>query len=284
MDTNRLAATVVFYNPTQEEIANINSYIENVSKVYIIDNSSDIKAKELLPNSNKVEYISNGENLGIASALNRAAELAIEEGFEWLLTMDQDTHFEKNTFYQFLEKVDNHDLKEVAIITPWHKTELIDPKPEAPYDYPYDVMTSGNLLNLTIYKELGGFLDWMFIDGVDIDYCFRVRKANYKILRINEVELLHSLGDIKYHQLFGRKVLCTNHNYIRRYYIARNYLYIKDMHSDIDQHTCEINARMRRWIIKILLFEKDKYRKIKSICIGKIDYHRGVKGKKIFNY
>ena len=36
----KLAATVTFYNPSKENVENINSYIDFVDKIYVVDNSS----------------------------------------------------------------------------------------------------------------------------------------------------------------------------------------------------------------------------------------------------
>ena len=46
-----------------------------------------------MPKNRKINYIYNGDNLGIATPLNKAAELARKEKIDWLLTMDQDTNF-----------------------------------------------------------------------------------------------------------------------------------------------------------------------------------------------
>lgn len=276
----KIAGVVVLYNATEKEIDNIYSYIDNIEKLYVIDNSATDKAKEFIKSNEKIIYIPNYTNLGVATALNNGAKRAIQDGYKWLLTMDQDTNFIGNSFEKFIKALPTTELSMYGIIAPWHKTKLKDLKPIEDIDFPMEVMTSANLLNLDIYQKIGGFTDWYFIDGVDMDYCYRLRMNGYEIMRINTIEIEHNLGDIVYKNILGRKVLLTNHNYIRRYYIARNYLYIKKMYSNIDPYHCDINARQRRWIIKIILFEKDKYRKIKSIILGKIDYYRGVKGKK----
>ena len=59
-------------------------------------------------------------------------------------------------------------------------------------------MTSDNIINLDIYKKIGGFKDWLFIDGIDIEYCMSLHNNNYKILRIDTIEIDHNLGDIFY--------------------------------------------------------------------------------------
>ncbi|MER3463640.1 MAG: hypothetical protein C4329_03655, partial [Chitinophagaceae bacterium] len=47
-------------------------------------------------------YLHDGENRGIAARLNQACKLAIQEGFAWLLTMDQDSFFSDQMLDQYL--------------------------------------------------------------------------------------------------------------------------------------------------------------------------------------
>ena len=72
----------------------------------------------------------------------------------------------------------------------------------------------------------------MFIDGIDIEYCLNLNSHGYQIMRVNSVEIDHNLGDLFYKNIHGHLYLCTNHNYIRRYYIMRNYHYIFDLYKD----------------------------------------------------
>ena len=88
----KIPATVIWYNPDDENIKNIRTYIDYVEKLYIIDNSKE-NNKKLADSLNnlKTEYIYNDKNLGIAKALNLACEKAANDNFEWILTMDQDS-------------------------------------------------------------------------------------------------------------------------------------------------------------------------------------------------
>ena len=92
----KISATVIWYNPDNENIKNINTYIDYFEKLFIIDNSKNSN-KELaatLENS-KVDYIyNNGKNLGISKALNLSCKRSKSEGFSWILTMEQDSSFD----------------------------------------------------------------------------------------------------------------------------------------------------------------------------------------------
>ena len=267
---------VVLYNPTTDDLININSYIDYVDKLYVVDNSERRLEKEL---PEKVEYIFNNENLGIAKALNIGVEKATKDGYKWLLTLDQDTTLNKKIFEEISKVIKEQDTSNIGIITPWHKTKLDKEKESNDIDYPLDVMTSGNFVNLDIVNKIGGFKEEFFIDGIDIEFCLRLKKYNYKIMRLNYIEIEHNLGNIEYHKLFGRNWMCTNHNYIRNYYMSRNYRYIKREYRSIAPEFCDTLVKYKSIMFKIIMFEKDKYRKIRNIFRGIIDYKKGVTGK-----
>lgn len=275
----KLAGVVVWYHPSQKDVDNIYTYIDSVEKLYIVDNSEGQDHKEIVPNSKKIEYIFYNENMGIAKALNLAAHKAIEDGYNFLLTMDQDSRFSFDDLEKLKKIASTKNLKKVGIISPWHRTKLKIEKPKDSIDYPLDVMTSGNLLNLDIYQKIGGFKDFLFIDGVDIEYCLNLRKNKYKIIRINDIELEHDLGDIFYRQFFKKEFMCDNHNYLRIYYMTRNYRYIRDHYSDIAPDFCRILVKIKGLIFKIICYEDDKFRKLKSIFLGYLDYKRERYGK-----
>lgn len=275
----KIAGMVTLYNPTDKDIKNISSYINDIDVLYVIDNTEGESNEKRLPKNDKIKYYFKNENVGVATALNDAARLAIKDKYNWLLTMDQDTTFKKGVIPKMKEIIMSTDTRKIGIVTPWHKTKLIDKKPDTEFDDPHDVMTSGNLVNLAIWKKLGGFKDWLFIDGIDIEYCMNLHKNGYKILRINSIEIDHNLGDLFYKKLRGRLFLCTNHAPIRRYYIMRNYQYIRDMYKDIEPEYCYALSHQRHNIIGVILFEKQKIKKLRKYIQGLKDYKKGIKGK-----
>ena len=272
----KLSAVVVWYNPTEKEKNNIDSYLKYIDKLYIIDNS---ESKNNIKNNKKIKYVFNGDNLGIAKALNIGANLAIKDNFKWLITMDQDTSFQNDDINRIKEYIENNDMQNIGIVSPWHKTKLHVEKPKEKIDYPLDVMTSGNFLNLEIYIKVGGFREEYFIDGVDIEYCLRLKKNNYKVLRLNNIEIIHNLGNIQYKYIFNKELLCLNHNYLRVYYRVRNYNYIREEYRDVAPEFCDILVKMKALVWCIIFYEKDKFRKLKSVYYAKKDFKKRVYGK-----
>ena len=44
------------------------------------------------------------------------------------------------------------------------------------------------------------------IDAVDFDYCLNVKKHKYEIVQMNSAELIHHLGKIEKHIVFGKNI------------------------------------------------------------------------------
>ena len=96
--------------------------------------------------------------------------------------------------------------------------------PSELFTSPLVVMTSGNIINLDIYKCVEGFKEWMFIDCVDFEYGLNIRKHGYTIKQINTVFLDHELGNYEIKYFLNKKIFCDNHSALRRYYIYMIYI------------------------------------------------------------
>lgn len=274
----KLAGVVVLYNPDQKVINNINSYIDELDALYLVDNSSADNSTLFM--YEKVEYIPLQKNTGIAHALNVGAKKAIDHNFHYLLTMDQDSMFEKDALKNMKSIIDADDEKDqVGIYSPFHKTAISEPVPEELFTSPLVVMTSGNIINLDIYKCVEGFKEWMFIDCVDFEYGLNVRKHGYTIKQINTVFLDHELGDYEIKHVFNKKIFCDNHSALRRYYIVRNSFYLYDMyHNDYPDCCQAVVKQAKQSFFYATVFEKHGFKKLIYMIRGYRDYRRGKKG------
>ena len=276
----KCACVVVFYNPTSFNIKNIDNYKNVIDKIYVVDNSDDDIIR--IENDKKIEYIKLNENLGIAKALNIGAEHAIKDGYDYLLTMDQDSKITEDIIEQMLDFIKfNKNKINIGLVSPYHNIRSgEDDRINNTYEEKIEVMTSGNIIDLNAYQKIDGFKDWLFIDCVDMEYGMNLNKNGYKVIRLNNVVMEHELGKVKIHKLFGKDYPCYNHSPIRRYYMVRNTLYLKDMYYDLFKDHCDYLIRVQKGQVKrILVFEKNKYRKLKMMYKGYKDYKRGIKGK-----
>jgi rhamnosyltransferase len=256
----KLAGVIVLYNPNISEILNnIDSYIGGVDTLFVFDNSeSNLDYQEkLLEYSNKVRYFSFTENMGIAFALNYTCKLAADLGYEWILTMDQDSSFSMpSDFMVYIchlhSKLDN----KIALFSP----NFFGEKPEAPQFY-----TSGSLVNLKAWESIGKFDENLFIDEVDGDFSFRLKEANYILIKIHNLNLVHALGSKYCITILGKKICSDNHSALRKYYIARNRVYLIKMRPNMRR--LYLADSFRKFVL-LLLIENDKIVKLKMIIRG----------------
>ncbi|MFE3848007.1 glycosyltransferase family 2 protein [Flavobacterium sp. LB3P45] len=270
-----VAAVVVLYNPETNIVDNISSYIDFVEKVYIVDNSnfSNESLFQALPLKDKIEYVFNRGNLGIAKALNIGCQLAIQQGVKWLLTMDQDSKF-LNLDRTIISQISKIEGDRIALYYPTYLIEgVVYDKYIKENNSPIVVMTSGNFINLNVYRSIGGFEDKLFIDYVDIDYCLKIKAAGYSIALLRDAILAHELGHSKHLTFLSIKAIVTNHSSLRRYYITRNRMYVYKKHKTVSTVFSQTEKRIFiNDILKIILFEDDKILKFKSIIKGYLDY------------
>jgi len=280
---DKIAGVVILFCPEKNVIKNILTYLDKIKLLYVIDNSE--KTAEFILNfvnnyPGKTEYIFNsGGNLGVATALNMALDKALKDGYGYLLTMDQDSRFEPESLENLIDSIG--DKEKIGIYSPFHKNRFFtNPPQHSGIEEVSDVMTSGNILNLSVIKKIGKFKDDYFIDYVDIELCLRLRKNGFKIIRVNNSFLVHNEADVSKKKFFGLTVYPQNHSAVRWYYKIRNYLYLKEEYNKIFEQYFETESKnVRNSIIKVLLFEKQKIKKMRMILKGYIHYRKHIKGK-----
>ena len=277
--TMKIPATVIWYNPDNENINNIKTYINYVEKIYIIDNSmkSNMKLSSSL-NNDKIEYVYNNKNLGIAKALNFACEKAINDGFEWILTMDQDSSFDSDGIKKYFETFDNMENKNIGIFSPRHilKNDTKEFDESSDFLEVDHVMTSGNLLNLSVWEKIGKFDENLFIDEVDSEICFRIIESGYKVIQLNKIRMFHELGNLEKRNFFTRKISVLNHNHIRKYYIMRNKFYMLKKYK---KYRLRYIYYILNDFFKVIFYEKDKLRKLKYMFKGITDFMKNKMGE-----
>lgn len=280
-NVENFAAVITLFNPDEKIINRIESILPFVAQIYIVDNSNspNDKLKNHFQDQKKVEYIFNGDNIGIAAAMNIGIKKALDQNFVYLLTLDQDSEFESKSFENLISAI-KPDQK-IAIYSPFHKNKYFTNPPETDdIQEVSDIMTSGNILSLDAVKKVGYFKEEYFIDYVDIEYCLRLRKFGYKIMRVNNSFLIHSEANLSRRKILGFVVYPPNHKPFRWYYKIRNYCYLKkDYHMDFADYFIAESRNIRNNIIKILLFENEKYKKLKYAFRGYLDFRKNIKGR-----
>ena len=214
---------VVLYNPDKAVVENIKSYQSFLRKLFVIDNSTSYNEEVInkLKEYPNIVYVSLDGNKGIAKALKEGLELSIKDKADFTLTMDQDSIFPSDKLdvvKTYLEKYSG----EYAIIG----LNFNSDSKEAKLVEEQFLLTSGNFIKNEDYQKIEGFKEELFIDWVDFDLCEQFYSIGKKVGYINEVSLLHTMGNPESHNLLGKTVTALNHPLIRYYYRYRNGLYL----------------------------------------------------------
>ena len=147
----KIASAVILYNPNEKLYQNISSYIDEIDILFLIDNS-DEKAKMVSVVENewgkKIRYVCLDGNKGVAYALNVALQMA--NGYDYLMTMDQDTSFLKGMMRKYKAKICEYaknDQKIVSFGCEWEGNSKENIK------YPTKLITSANVVNIKVANK-----------------------------------------------------------------------------------------------------------------------------------
>ena len=277
----KVAAIIVSYNPDNNLLDSINLLINQVERIIIVDNGSESEKKKNIKlirdiDKEKIEIIFNEENLGIATALNIGVRSALKQGYNWILTMDQDSKVSKNMVEKMLEVyngIDEKERKDILSIFPNFVDERVQSIEENSdmdtYEYVDADITSGNLLRAEVFDKVGFFDDSLFIDLVDTDFCMRLNEKNIKMIKVRDAILYHSLGESQSVKSIFGKFNTSNHSALRRYYMTRNRFYTWEKYKDLNSFTLNRDKSLfKKEFVKIVLGEKDKINKIKMVFKG----------------
>lgn len=264
-----IVAGIVTYNPDLDRLReNVESISSQVEKVVIFDNGSKNQDRIKDEFQDKVILIISSENIGIAAALNRLMKKSEELGATWMLSLDQDSVC-PNSFCNEMSKYLKLELN-FGIVAPVivdRNVGVVGHNPEKEYKFVRTCITSGAFTKISVWKEAGGYDEFMFIDSVDFEFCYRVRKAGYQVVQVKGVRLLHEIGKSKKRRFLFWKVNITGHSAYRKYYIARNNVYYPLKHH-LWLHFVRGCFRNLKLFCIVILYEDNKTEKCNSILKG----------------
>lgn len=267
----KIVAGIILFNPEIQRLSeNIVSISKQVDKIIFFDNgsSNSNEIKRLLKNIKKDHTLLYSKtNKGIATALNEIAKYSFNCGYKWLLTLDQDSVCYSNlisTYRKFL------DLPNAGQITCNNKDRNLK-KLYTQETYGFKeikyCITSGTLLNLQAWKDVGGFDSTLFIDRVDNEMCCALRNKGYVTYKVDFFGILHEMGHIKQKSILKKSIVVMNYNPFRYYYIARNSILIAKRYPN-EENLSRAIVHQLKIEFKIILFEKNKFSKSKAVFKG----------------
>lgn len=228
-----LSVIIVNYN-VKEFLQNLLHSIEKASfnltkEIIIVDNASDDGSvefiKEKFPN---VKLIVNKKNLGFGKANNIGLK---EAKGKYILLINPDALVAEDTFEKMIEffkskadaglagcKILNPDgtlqlACRRSFPGPWTSFTKVTglsslfPKSKlfARYNLTYldenltyevdAISGSFMMMKREVYEKVGGFDEQFFMYGEDLDLCYRIQKAGYKVYYYHETQIIHYKGE-----------------------------------------------------------------------------------------
>ncbi|AOY75539.1 glycosyltransferase family 2 protein [Clostridium formicaceticum] len=227
-----LSIIIVNYNTIELTKQTLHSIFDKkynfIYEVFVVDNASTDGSVDMIKTEfPQVQLIENNQNLGFSKANNLAITLA--EG-KYILLLNSDTVVLEDCLSKSLSYLDAHPEIGVLGCQVILKNGQLDhackrgfPTPEASlyyilklnklfpnskrfgqYDLTYlsdqevnqvDAVTGAFMMvRRGVIDEVGGLDEDFFMYGEDLDWCYRIKKAGWKIIYYPEAKIIHYKG------------------------------------------------------------------------------------------
>ncbi|MCC7483333.1 MAG: glycosyltransferase family 2 protein [Hyphomicrobiales bacterium] len=281
MASHAVCIVVVTYHPDDAIEKRLASALVQAGSMVVVDNHSAPEAIERLrvfASQPGVVFIENPENRGLAAGLNQGVAWAGMHGYSWCLLLDQDSTPASNIVTtQLLPFLTPSNERPLAVVGSSFAAPSLVPTPMPPdatvtwRELPA-VITSGSLISLDAYREIGPFREEFFVDAADIDYCLRARAKGYRVLETHPPLILHRVGSIRRQRFLWRYAWVTHHPPWRRYLMLRNCTALIRSYGRSEPAWARAMTRyMVSFTLRIILFEDQKAKKLWYELRGLLD-------------
>jgi rhamnosyltransferase len=243
----RIASVTVAFNPDPTRLARqLEALRGQVDEAIVVDNASAAPTADLIRALERpaahgepaVRVISLADNHGVASGFNHGIEAAARRGCEYVLLLDHDSvpapgmvqalvaaHREgclrgpvAAVGPRIRDARDRHEYAFVRLgwaLNP--RVRCADSSGLVACDF---LISSGSLIPMQAYRQVGGFDEALFVDYVDLEWCCRARSMGLALYGACAAQLEHRMGD-ETRTVLGA-VRIHVHPPERLYYMMRN--------------------------------------------------------------
>lgn len=237
-----VCAAVISYQPSPSSLPGLLRRLrEQAEQVVLVENASSDQAK-IIAFAHAVAGVTvlpQSENLGIAGGINIALRWARDQGCRHLVPFDQDSAPAADMIARLLsahdalvgrglpvaavgpQQVSLHDEQPVPFLrfrVPLNQRLWQAELPAACVECDF-LISSGSLMPLAVLNSVGGMDEALFIDNVDLEWCFRARSAGYRLYGCFAARMEHRIGEVERH-IGALRV--REHVPLRQYYMTRN--------------------------------------------------------------
>ena len=246
--TENVWAVIICYFPSRQEVMRLLDALSGqVQKTLVMNNGGiEIQLLTELSVNPSVTVVDLGGNMGIGAALNNAFRLMLLHNVAYGVTFDQDSHPPPKHVITLLGArkrlaFEAGSSRRLGAIGP----SFYDAR-DGRFDYPFfrasgwlvrrvnrntgeavpkvdALITSGMLVPVALW-HLHPFLEHLFIEHVDTEWCFRTLNEGYQHYGCFDVQMCHELSDGQ--PIIFAGVIFLRYSALRRYYYFRNTVFL----------------------------------------------------------
>ncbi|MFM0290149.1 glycosyltransferase family 2 protein [Paraburkholderia megapolitana] len=292
VDASTLGALVVLYRPTDQQLLHVAGLRAHCASLLAVDNSPDARPEiPVMLNSVGIDYLHNANHGGIAGAYNRGLARLFAQGATAVALFDQDSRASDNFFAIMQASCARLGTQAFAIgpqiydenaerflpqmYSNGFTVRTLDVQADGPLQRCSFLLSSGAVISRLAYEQLGAFTEALFIDHVDTEYSLRALKRGVPFYLDPNLVLRHRIGEKRTHRFAFWQVTSMNHPAFRRYYMARNAMYLCRQYLRSFPVAIVPNLITLWQVVQVALFEQDKLTKLLGIGCGIVDGMRG---------
>jgi len=199
----RVPVGVVLYQPDLHLLDELLGNLDRGGRsIYLFANGAlTAEVEDRLSRLSCAEVFRSSENIGLGAALNHLVASASSAGHSHILLLDQDTTPPPDLPERLLARFAARMPKRLAIVAPL----LVPPAGSAYRAIRYAwrsaergevffAPTSGSLLSIEAFNEVGPFRSDYFIGGIDVEWGFRAGSLGYGSIVATDIRLEHRWG------------------------------------------------------------------------------------------
>ena len=295
-----LGALIVVFKPNHVILGTlIRALSDQLSWIYIINNSpSTIELTQEL-NTKKLVVIEMGFNAGIARAQNQGMQFLFLKNCDAVFLFDQDSSINENFIHdmkfawQELQKVHQDKIGAIGPAYYDRKTniqscgiqyraygtinhiKLVNRKSPVSVDY---VISSGSMIPKETWQIVGGMSEKLFAYWLDIEWGLRAKSMGFKSYVIPNVQMEHSIGADTFYLLGKQRTL---HDDFRQYFLVRNpFLLLRYSHLPLLMRVCGLLMTLFKYIPGYLLISDQRKKTAKTLFQAIVDGLRNKGGSR----
>ncbi|MBI3485316.1 glycosyltransferase family 2 protein [Candidatus Daviesbacteria bacterium] len=212
----KIAIVILNYKLKDLTLNCINSVLKSSYKnlqTIVVDNNSEDNLEVAISKINDVIFIQSGSNLGFTGGYNLGIKKALDLNSDYIFILNPDTTIQKNTIEELFKKAEKYD---VAIVSPkiyfsdsrtiWYaggkfdKANVlgshigVDQKDFGQFDQDSETdfaTGAAMLVKKDVFDGIGLFDERYFMYYEDSDFCFRAKKAGFKIMYVYSGVVYH---------------------------------------------------------------------------------------------